>query len=280
VSKASYISVVLLSFVACATQNSVTEKSVCDANDRAGCDPNYTPAPKETAAPTVEDAPKVISKCPDGMVYIEGDYCPVLEEICLKWGDPDNKGANGPAQCLEFKYPTKCLSKRIKMSYCIDLYPLPNVPSELPTTNMTWYDVKDACEKQGKRLCSRPEFTQACRGIEDHPYPYGNGYQRDCTACNCDRVPWVNPATHPFSDVDKRVPLGSMPRCKSDYGVFDMVGNNDRFVYNETERPFKSALMGGHAVAGARNRCTPSTTAHNESFKYYETGGLCCSNSK
>ncbi len=159
-------------------------------------------------------------------------------------------------------------------------YPLPNVAGELPTTLMTWYDVKASCEKQNKRLCSRPEFTQACRGPADKPYPYGDGYHRDCTACNCDRVPWVDPTTHPFKDLDKRVPLGSMARCISDYGVSDMVGNNDRFVLNETGKPFKSALMGGHAVLGARNRCTPSTVIHNEGFSFYETGGVCCKNSQ
>lgn len=211
----------------------------------------------------------------NNMIEINGDYCSNLEEICLKYGDPENKGANGPVQCLEFKYPTRCLSKRIKMHYLIDKYPLPNIAGELPTTQMTWYEVKETCENQGKRLCTRAEFTQACRGPEDKPYPYGDGYHRDCTACNCDRTPWLDPATHTFAELDKRVPLGSMPRCVSSYGVFDMVGNNDRYVYNETEKPHKSALMGGHSLPG-RNRCSPATLIHNESFRYYVTGGVCC----
>jgi hypothetical protein len=218
--------------------------------------------------------------CPVDMVKIAGNFCPNLEEICLKWGDPDNKGANGPVQCLEFKKPNKCLSNRISMSYCIDKYPLPNIAGELPTTYMTWYDVKNTCEKQNKRLCTRSEFTQACRGPNDKSYPYGDGFTRDCTACNCDRTPWVDPATHSFKEVDKRVPLGSMNRCISDYGVYDMVGNNDRWVRNESKVPYQSALVGGHAVLGARNRCTPATLIHNEYFKYYETGGLCCKDIK
>lgn len=235
-----------------------------------------------TAEPTISSVgytTPLNTKCPSNMIEVEGNYCPSLEEVCLKWGDSDNKGANGPVQCLEFKYPTKCLSaKKQRLHFCIDKYPLPNIAGELPTTQMSWYDVKRTCEKQGKRLCSRPEFTQACRGPEDKPYPYGNGYNRDCNACNCDRVPWLDPSTHTFAELDKRVPLGSKPNCVSDYGVFDVVGNNDRWVLNETGKPFKSALMGGHAVMGARNRCTPSTLVHNEGFSFYETGGVCCKN--
>src|SRR5271165_5185600 len=120
----------------------------------------------------------VEKSCPDDMVEIKGDYCTNLEEICLKYGDPDNKGANGPVQCLEFKYPTRCLSKTIPMHYCIDKYPYPNKPEEKPTTQLDWYQAKKLCETEGKRLCTTHEFTQACRGRENKPYPYGNGYVR------------------------------------------------------------------------------------------------------
>mgnify|MGYP000883084414 CR=1 FL=1 len=218
------------------------------------------------------------SLCPNDMVEVEGDYCPNLQEICLKWGDPNNKGPNGPVQCLEFKYPTKCLSKAKHMRFCIDKYPLPNIKGELPTTQLTWYDAKNICEKAGKRLCGRIEFTQACRGPNNKPYPYGDGYHRDGTACNCDRTPWLDPSKHSFEELDKRVPNGSMDKCVSDYGVYDLVGNNDRFVYNETQRPYKSALVGGHAVLGARNRCSSATLVHSEGFSYYETRSICCRN--
>lgn len=218
--------------------------------------------------------------CPIDMIEISGEYCNSLEEICIKWGDPENKGANGPAQCLEFKYPTKCLSDTTKMHYCIDKYPYPNKPEELPITNITWYKAKELCEQSGKRLCGSKEFVQACRGPENKPYPHSNGYVRDCSKCNCDRTPWLDPNTHSFEELDKRVSLGSMPDCKSDYGVMDLVGNNDRWVINEGGKPYVSALVGGHAVKGARNRCTPKTLAHGPSFSFYETGTICCSDLK
>lgn len=218
--------------------------------------------------------PPSAEKCPYHMIHVTGDYCTNLEEICLKWADPDNKGANGPVQCLEFKYPTRCLGTKVHLDYCIDEYPFPNIPEAKPMTNMSWYQAQDACKNQGKRLCNMKEFTQACRGPENKPYPYG--YIRDCSKCNCDRIPWLDPATHSFEELDKRVPMGSMPECKSDYGVMSMVGNNDRWVENETKKPYVSALKGGHAVQGARNRCSPTTFVHGPDFSYYETGALCC----
>ena len=216
-----------------------------------------------------------ISACPNNMVEIKGDYCNSLEEICLKYGDPDNKGPNGPVQCLEFKNPTKCVSSTTPMHFCIDKTPYPYSLDKKPTTNITWYDAKKICEDQGKRLCGRKEYTQACRGPENKPYPYG--YVRDCTKCNCDRTPWLAPSTHSFKELDRRVTINEILECKSDYGVIGLVGNNDRWVYNESESPYKSALVGGHAIKGARNRCSVATLAHNEYFKYYEVATpVCC----
>jgi len=223
--------------------------------------------------------PSAASLCPDDMVEIKGDYCTNLEEVCLKYGDPDNKGANGPVQCLEFQYPTRCLSKTVPMHYCIDKYPYPNKPEEKPTTQLDWYQAKKLCEADGKRLCTMHEFTQACRGPENKPYPYGNGYIRDCSKCNCDLERNFDPFKASFEKLDKRIPMGSMPECVSDYGVYSLVGNNDRWVLNESGHPYYSALAGGHAYKGARNRCSPATLVHGPTFSWFETGALCCRDS-
>ena len=267
----------------------------CSSHKTSTTTINSSVAPSSTSTPiivppvmSVEDASvvDVVSivppVCPSGMVEVNGDYCSNLEEICLKWGDPNNPGVNGPVQCLEFKYPTKCLSdKTIPLHYCIDEYPYPYDLNEKPATNMTWYAAQKICKDQGKRLCETKEYRQACRGPENKPYPYG--YVRDCSLCNCDRVPWLDPATHTFAQLDKRVPIKDILQCKSDYGVIGLVGNTDRWVHNELfgEKPFRSGLCGGHPVLGARNRCTPITLAHSPDSQYYEFGQpLCCQDIK
>ena len=244
----------------------------------------------------VESAKSAEPTCPTGMVEASGYYCPHVEQTCLKWLDPDNPGVNGPVQCAEFA-PSKCLSERLVLKrFCIDQYEWPNTFGELPQTQTSWLEMRNTCSAAGKRLCTGSEFTFACEGSGMKPYPYGDGYHRDSTVCNIDKA-WINPfrmasklksdgtrvqtwVERPLSEVDQRERIGSHPRCVSDFGVYDLVGNVDEWVINESGRPFQSGLSGGHWAKGARNRCRPKTVAHNESFKFYETGGRCCKDAK
>lgn len=222
--------------------------------------------------------------CPGDMVEVSGLYCPRVEQKCLKWLDPDNPGANGPARCAEFA-PTKCLSTTLeKRRFCIDRYEWPNRKGELPAVLQSWYDAKAECSGAGKRLCLESEFTFACEGPAMKPYPYGDGFHRDSNACNIDKkqladpVMMVNgrPTQRPLSEVDQRVPSGSNPDCHSDFGVYDIVGNADEWVINESGKPYVSGLKSGHWVEGARNRCRPMTDAHGPEFSFYVTGFRCC----
>ena len=226
---------------------------------------------------------EIQSKCPDNMVYISGDYCSNLEEICLNWldkpycikHDPETKKCleySDPMRCGEFKYPTKCIGKTKHLEFCIDKYEFPNSYGEKPKLQITWYQAKDLCESIGKRLCLDYEWTQACRGNNNLPYPYG--YKRDATACRID-LPWQNPDTHSFEELDKTVSSGVMLKCVSEYGVYDLVGNADELCKSSGGTPYQSVLKGGHPH-GVRNRCTPTTTGHNETFSYYVTGTRCC----
>lgn len=224
------------------------------------------------------------SNCPDDMAEIDGDFCHDVIQNCLKL-DKSIHNVNGYIKCDLFD-KTQCLSKeRVHMHFCMDRYEWPNQKGVKPTVMVSWNDMKKNCESVGKRLCQDHEWSLACEGPEILPYPYG--YKRDDMACNIDHTQKPNfdaskseMTKEIVSYLDQRVPSGSMDRCVSYYGVYDMTGNVDESVVNSAGKPFKSAEMGGHWVAGARNKCRPETIVHNENFKYYEIGGRCCKDIK
>lgn len=246
---------------------------------------------EKEALPADAGAPKAASACPRDMVEIEGKWCSNVEQICLRWVTADGRHTDSPepgttGRCAEFKRPARCLvpeDKRPVKHFCIDRYEFGKGLGERPTSWMSWYDAKVALEKSGKRLCTDSEWTMACEGPGLQPYPYGDGYVRDKTACNFDNS---QEGIDVFKATSSRTPTalkldslltpsGTMPRCRSPYGVFDMVGNVDEFVVNETGKPYVSGLKGGH-VFGVRNACRPMTEKHGPEFSWYETGTRGC----
>jgi sulfatase modifying factor 1 len=226
--------------------------------------------------------------CPPDMVDVEGDYCPYLEQRCVRWLDPSTQ-----LQCAEFeKTPVsgRCMATGQPKHFCMDRYEWPNQFGALPTFMASWREAKASCESLGRRLCSDTEWTLACEGPDRKPYPYGDGYERDDHACNIDK-PYIWP--HPerifdpktrdaeLAKLDQREPSGSRSSCVSPYGVHDMVGNVDEWVVNESQfgRPYLSGLKGGY-WGPVRTRCRPMTTAHDETFRYYQIGFRCCDDAR
>jgi hypothetical protein len=237
-----------------------------------GVKPSGTPVIPEGAKPLPAGG-----HCPSDMVEVEGDYCPWIEQKCLRWLDPETK-----MRCAEFAPSSKCQSKTVKKHFCIDRYEWPNKVGEKPMVMGTWYDAEKSCKSAGKRLCGDSEWTLACEGEERLPYPYG--YARNADACNIDKPhPDVNeqalgnPATRDAeaARLDQRDTSGSHESCVSPYGVFDMTGNVDEWVVNESGAPYKSGLKGGY-WGPVRTRCRPMTTAHYEGFSFYQIGFRCC----
>ena len=238
--------------------------------------------------------PGPMAACPADRVEVDGDYCPAVVESCLQWvcGDgtpgcePNKRWPTG--RCGVWQRPTRCLTpadKRPHLHFCIDRYEWPNVEGGTPKSWMSWYDAKEELEAAGKRMCTDVEWTFAAEGPEMHPYPYGDGYRRDRTACNFDKpIPQVNRfsilhPSDPGSEVLEAllVPSGEMDRCVSPFGVHDMAGNIDEWTVNVSGhgKPFVSYLKGGHSL-GVRNASRPATEAHGPEFAWWETGTRAC----
>lgn len=233
----------------------------------------------EDADAATFDASVPSGPCPSGMIEIKGRYCTEVVQTCLVWL-PNEQG--GVDRCAEFARTEPCKKRPVKKHFCIDRYEFPNRVGERPIVMKTWTEAQDACNAIGKRLCGDTEWTLACEGPQRLAYPYGR--RRDARACNIDHhLLQVDPQA--LADPKRSAaevgrlwqgePSGSRARCKSPYGVFDMTGNVDEWVINESGKPFHSGSKGGY-WGPVRARCRPMTTAHAETFPFYQTGFRCC----
>jgi formylglycine-generating enzyme len=222
---------------------------------------------KDPASPS-DPAASAHPSCGEGMVLVEGDYCTDVREECLDWEDPPS---NKLARCGRFG-PSECVGERVHKRYCIDRDEYVPPGDTLPAGDVSWTQARDLCDKDGKRLCMETEWELACEGEQMLPYP--TGYERDPEVCNYDKGDLVDQHTGKLRD--QREPEDAGDRCVSPYGVRNMSGNVDEWVYRDrTGGEWRSALKGGWWMP-ARDRCRPATTAHDEHFHELQTGVRCC----
>jgi hypothetical protein len=243
--------------------------------------------------------------CPDDMVLVAGNYCPNVQQNCIEHHNEFNndqkkkkkaeergegkRATTVSERCLKYEEPSVCLSKeRVPMRYCMDRYEWPNKKGELPSLLVSWGDAKKLCEEKGKRLCMEAEFNFACEGEAMLPYTYG--YTRDATACNIDkeyrkrekslkkyeRCMQKPECKAELERLDQRLPTGSLPRCVSPFGVYDLNGNINEWVERPKQKyPNRSGLKGGW-WGPVRGRCRPTVGFHKEDDYGYEEGFRCC----
>jgi sulfatase modifying factor 1 len=206
--------------------------------------------------------------CPDKMVLVEGEYCTEVKEDCVEWEDPPS---NKLARCAKFA-PSVCVGERVHKRYCIDRDELATSTDSLPVSDVSWTQAKDTCEHSNRRLCMETEWEFACEGEQMLAYP--TGLDRDPSICNYDKGDLTDTNTGKLRD--QREPADKLDKCVSPFGVRNMSGNVDEWVYRDrTWGEWRSALKGGWWMA-ARDRCRPATTAHDEHFHELQTGVRCC----
>ena len=224
----------------------------------------------------IEHIGEMLDFCPPNMVRITGEYCPDVEEVCLKWIDKDH------LRCEEFKQPSKCLSKNRKhMDFCMSKFEYPGVEGSYPLVDIDYFQAKKLAEDEGHRLCTKEEFNFACEGEDIHPYGYGDGFHRDANICNIDK-PWVDYNKFPRSSwrdvsggLNKSIPSDSNSLCKSWAGVYNINGNVDEILDSENS---KNVILSGGYWSTIRSRCRPITNSHNKWFSFYQVGMRTCTN--
>lgn len=218
-------------------------------------------------APAAYDPPG--APCPVDMALVEGKLCARPVQDCLRWLDPDEKP---PRSCAEFVAPVRCAGPESTMRFCIDRYEFTPHGYRFPLVNVSWNEAQVLCGAMDKRLCEEDEWVFACEGPESRPYPHG--FMRDGAACNYD----VDGALFMSSGklIDRRVAADALPRCKSPFGVYNLVGNVDEWTTRpENQEPRRSILHGGWWLNG-RNRCRAATDSHAEFYFGPQSGFRCC----
>ena len=220
------------------------------------------PPPME---PPVESSP-----CSGDMVLIEGDYCPRVEQRCLRWMDPP--GRYHEYRCAEYARPARCLSAREHRRFCIDRRERVDGDTGLPLNVQSWTDAKRACESQGARVCVESEWTFACEGEEMRPYPYG--WRRSANKCNADKVDLLTLGGASLRD--ERDPAGAHPECASPFGVLDMAGNVAEWVSVDGFQDGSLVVQKGNWWQPGKHACRDAQGGHDRHYKGTETGFRCC----
>jgi sulfatase modifying factor 1 len=150
-----------------------------------------------------------------------------------------------------------------------------------------------ACQAAGKRLCSKAEFSESCRGVNPaNYYPYGGqtkkaGYCNEGKGSSMSRFFGTNANNWTYAEFnDPRLnqwdgglaPTGSYPMCVSPWGVADCVGSLHEWGSDPADANghgrFRGGFYGDAEING--HGCLYVTSAHAPSYHDYSTGFRCC----
>ena len=229
------------------------------------------PSPSPALLPIL--APTETSACSKDMVFVQGEYCTEVAQVCARWLDDETLPF---ARCGEYHSPSRCIGSRVHERFCMDRYEYTPPGQDLPLNYQSFTKASALCTSLGKRLCTESEWNFACEGEEMRPYPYG--FSR-LSVCNQDRDDLYEVNPHRQILADRRERADARPECVSPFGVYNMAGNMDESVLREGPEhvdPFRNALKGGWWMP-ARNRCRPATTAHDDYYNDIQVGVRCCS---
>ena len=131
--------------------------------------------------------------------------------------------------------------------YYIDPYEFPNRAGMKPETIPTIQDAREACAREGKRLCTDAEWRRACLGASGrNTYGYP-GSQLVPGRCNGGKR--LSSGHSGMVDPDgyrqEVTPSGSLEECRTEEGVYDLVGNMEEWVLSSWQG------LGGNLEGGA-----------------------------
>jgi sulfatase modifying factor 1 len=218
-------------------------------------------------------APSLTRDCPEGMVLVDGDWCPRVEQQCLRWMDPPGKYHR--YRCAEYARPATCLAPRVHKRFCVDLRERIEPASGLPLNVQSWTDARRVCSDSGARICMDSEWTFACEGEEMRPYPYG--WSRASHTCNADRIDLWMPGDHRRLRDERE---SAHETCASPFGILDMAGNVAEWVSVDGYPEGSFVVQKGNWWQPGKHACRDAQAGHDRFYKGMETGFRCCATAR
>jgi len=127
-------------------------------------------------------------------------------------------------------------------AFWIDKYEYPNKRGEFPLTSTDLSTAKNACEQEGKRLCTAAEWRRACLGASGRlTYGYGDRYIPN--ACHTEQQ-LASGHTSMMDAKELVAASGAWRACETPEGVVDLVGNVEEWVLDDW-RGIGGMLEGG-----------------------------------
>lgn len=113
-------------------------------------------------------------------------------------------------------------------TFYIDAYEYPNQAGKTPQFKMSFQKAREACKGAGKRLCTDWEWRRACEGASaKNLFAYGETYIP--RLCNAGSI--LKSGHSGLVDEAKDISTsGSMKKCHTPEGVYDMLGNLEEWV--------------------------------------------------
>jgi sulfatase modifying factor 1 len=175
----------------------------------------------------------------DGATWSEADPDPDPRPGMV-WIPPGVLYAGTPLDKLPRVADEEMAGEQVVMrGFYVDVYPWPNEPGAIPTTNLSLEEARALCENEGKRLCTELELERACKGPDNLAYEYGDAYK---------------PAACGTGTLRTLIPNGYNAACQSAFGVHDLHGGAWSWTASQWRRdPAKNNLVtvrGGNGPVG------------------------------
>jgi len=189
-------------------------------------------------------------------------------------------------------------------------YQARNAEAVFPQAYISGVEAEQACKNAGKRLCTMNEWRRGCQGTRATTFINGRTREEHCQTGKLHLLPLKfgnDPKLWKYEEHFNDPSLGlepgylaksgDHPDCKSDAGLFDMVGNlhewvsdrvSDRLVQKvemdkvrRHEQPWADGngiFMGGFfsTTDELGPGCLFTTLAHEPTYHDYSTGFRCC----